>query len=136
MACRTSNQAGRKVRTQVHTVNSNSRTSNCQFSLFSKKNQIIRILCISGWLAVPINLDTWSSTVLTTCPAHCNHLMCVYVTRVMSLYILYSSSRYRLPDTFSLYWSKCSTKECTVKGTDILCSILCKRHCPTPIQNS
>jgi len=32
---------------QVHTVNSNSQTSNCQFSLFSKKNSIIRIFCIS-----------------------------------------------------------------------------------------
>jgi hypothetical protein len=55
---------GRKVYTQVHTVNSNSLTSNCQGSLFSKKNPIIRIFCISGWLAVPINPDKWSSTVL------------------------------------------------------------------------
>ena len=37
----------------------------CQCSLFSKKNPIIRILCISGWLAVPINPDKCSSTVLT-----------------------------------------------------------------------
>ena len=28
-------------------------------------NIIIRIFCISGWLAVPINLDKWSSTILT-----------------------------------------------------------------------
>ena len=46
---------GRKVETQVHTVNSNSRTSNCKCGLFSKKCSIIRIFCISGWLAVPIN---------------------------------------------------------------------------------
>jgi len=38
---------GRKVWTQPHTINSNSQTSNCQFSLFSKKNPIIRIFCIS-----------------------------------------------------------------------------------------
>jgi hypothetical protein len=33
---------GRKVQTQVHTVNSNSRPSNCHCSLFSKKNVISR----------------------------------------------------------------------------------------------
>ena len=44
----------------VQTVNNNSRTSNCQFGLFSKKNPIIRIFCISGWLAVPINPNKWS----------------------------------------------------------------------------
>ena len=38
-------------------------TSNCQCSPFSKKNPIIRIFCISGWLVVPINPDKWSSTV-------------------------------------------------------------------------
>ena len=53
----------RKVQTQVHTVNSNSRTANCQCGLFSHKNPIIRIFCISGWLAVPINPDKWSSAV-------------------------------------------------------------------------
>ena len=61
-------RCGRKVQTQVHTVKSNSRTSNCQFSLYSKKNPIIQMLCISGWLAIQINLDKWSSTVfLNTC---------------------------------------------------------------------
>ena len=30
---------------------------------FKKKNLIIRIFCISGWLVVPINPDKWSSTV-------------------------------------------------------------------------
>jgi hypothetical protein len=34
---------GRNVWTTVHTVNSNSRNSNCQCSLFAKKNSIIRI---------------------------------------------------------------------------------------------
>ena len=48
---------------QVHTVNSNSQTTNCQCSLYSKKNPIIRIFCISGRLAVQINPDEWSSTV-------------------------------------------------------------------------
>jgi hypothetical protein len=55
---------GREDQTQVYTVNSNSPTSNCQCSLFSKKNPIIRNFCISGWIAVPINPDKWSSTVL------------------------------------------------------------------------
>jgi hypothetical protein len=55
---------GQKTWTQVRTVNSNSRTSKCQFSLFSKKNPIIQIFCIFGWLAVAINPDKWSSTVL------------------------------------------------------------------------
>jgi hypothetical protein len=54
---------GRKVYTQVYILNTNSRTSNCQCSIFSKKNPIIRILYISGWFTVPINHDKWSSTV-------------------------------------------------------------------------
>ena len=45
-------------------------SSNCQCSLF-KKNPNIQIFCISGWLAVPVNLDKWSSTV---CP--CNFIAC------------------------------------------------------------
>ena len=32
-------------------------------ALFSKKNQIIRIFCITGRFAVPINPDKWSYTV-------------------------------------------------------------------------
>jgi hypothetical protein len=40
-------------------------TSNCQCSLFSKKNPIIRIFCISGCVAVTINPGKWSSTVLS-----------------------------------------------------------------------
>ena len=55
---------GRKVQTQVHAVNGNSWTSNRRCSLFSKKNPVIRILCISGWIAVPINPDKRSSNVL------------------------------------------------------------------------
>ena len=39
---------GRKVETQVHTVNSNNQTSDCQCILFSKKNSIIRIFSITG----------------------------------------------------------------------------------------
>ena len=60
-------RGGRKVQTQVHTVNSNSRNSNCGCSLFSRKNSIIRILCMCGWLAIPINPDKWSSTVIINC---------------------------------------------------------------------
>ena len=52
--------------TQPTTVNSNSRNSNWQCSLFVKKNPIIRIFYISGWFAVPINLDKWSSTATKT----------------------------------------------------------------------
>jgi len=59
---------GRQVQTQVHTVNSNSRTANCQCSLFSKKNPVIRIFCISGWLAVSINPDKWSCAVTDPMP--------------------------------------------------------------------
>ena len=40
-------------------------TSICQCGLFSKKNPIIQIVCTSGRLTVPINLDKWSSTVFT-----------------------------------------------------------------------
>jgi hypothetical protein len=36
---------------------------NCQCNLFSNKIPIIWIFCISGWLAIPIYLDNWSSTV-------------------------------------------------------------------------
>ena len=57
---------GRKVQTQVHTVNCKSRTANCQCSLLWKKNPIIRIFCISGWLTVPINPDMWGSTATET----------------------------------------------------------------------
>ena len=55
---------GRKIQTQVHTVNSKSRTSNCQCSLFSNKHPIIRIFCTSGSFTVPINPDMWSSSVI------------------------------------------------------------------------
>jgi hypothetical protein len=53
---------GLRVQSQVHTVNSNGRTSDCQCSMFSKRNPIIRIFCISGWL-FPINPDKCSSAV-------------------------------------------------------------------------
>ena len=48
---------------RLHSLNSNSRTSSCQCSLLSKKNPIIQIFCVSGWLSVPINPDKRSSTV-------------------------------------------------------------------------
>jgi len=51
----------------LHTVNSNNRTANCQCSLFSKKNQIIRIFCISRYFALPIIRVNWSSTVPLVC---------------------------------------------------------------------
>ena len=41
-------------------VNNNSRTSNCQSDQFSSKHPIVRHLCSSGWLIVPINPDKWS----------------------------------------------------------------------------
>jgi hypothetical protein len=50
-------------RPQIHNVNSNSQNSKGQYSLFSKKNPFIRIFCISGWLALPINLHKWSSNI-------------------------------------------------------------------------
>jgi len=55
---------GRKVQTPVHTANSNSETANCQCSILSKENPIIRIFCISGWLTVPISPYKWSSAVI------------------------------------------------------------------------
>ena len=54
---------GRKVKMPVHVVNSNSRTSDCHCSLFSQKNPLIRVFCLSGWLAFSVNPDNWSSTV-------------------------------------------------------------------------
>jgi hypothetical protein len=50
----------------------NSRTSHCQCSLFSEKNPIIRIFCLSGWFAVAIIPDQWSSTVYA-----CIHHICL-----------------------------------------------------------
>ena len=62
----TSNQARSKVLEAGNTVNNNSRISNCPCSLFSKKNPIIRIFCICGWLAIPFNPDKWRTTVIYT----------------------------------------------------------------------
>jgi len=58
-------RGGRKVLTQVHAVQNNSRNSYRQFNLFKKQNPIIRIFCIFGWLAVPFDPDKWSSTVFS-----------------------------------------------------------------------
>ena len=66
-------RSGRQVQTQVHTVNSNSRTANCQCRLFSKKNPIIRNFYMSGRLAAPISSDTRRSAVLDTASL-LNHL--------------------------------------------------------------
>jgi len=49
---------------KVHTVKSNSRNSHCQCTIFSKKNLVIRIFCLSGWLVVPIHPDNRNSPVL------------------------------------------------------------------------
>jgi hypothetical protein len=49
---------------QVYIINSNSQTSYCQYCLFSKKNSVIWIFCLSRWLVIPFNLDKWCSTVL------------------------------------------------------------------------
>jgi hypothetical protein len=54
---------GRNVWPQVHTVNIKSRNFECKCSLFSKKNPIIWIYCITRWLSVPINPENWNSTV-------------------------------------------------------------------------
>ena len=35
-------------------------------AFFSKKNRILRILCMFGWLAVLINPDKWSSVLMGT----------------------------------------------------------------------
>ena len=61
MASGTTNQA-RSKGLDAGTQSSNSRTSNCQCSVVSKKkNPIIRIFCISGWLGASVNPDNWSS---------------------------------------------------------------------------
>ena len=44
--------------------------SNCLCILFSTKIPIMWIFCISGWLAIPINLDKWSSTVFWFLNSH------------------------------------------------------------------
>ena len=51
MASRIQIICGQKVQIQIHFANGNSRTSNCQCSLFSKKNPIIQILHV--WMAHP-----------------------------------------------------------------------------------
>ena len=58
------------------------RTSSCQYNLFSKKNAIIWIFCISRWSAVSINLDKCSHTVfitrvltITSLPEHRNEMV-------------------------------------------------------------
>jgi len=79
---------GRKVQTQVRTVNSNTRILNYQCSLFSKKNTIIRIICICGWLDVQINPDTLSSTVLKD-PEHIFRTLQICHSLPSEMYFLY-----------------------------------------------
>jgi len=71
---------GRKVLMQVHAVNSNNRTSNCQCSLFSKKNPIIQIFYIAGWLTNPINPVKWNSTVQE--PYHMRYQEANYIKKL------------------------------------------------------
>ena len=56
----------------VHTVNSKNRTSNCQCSLFSKKNQFVRNFCLSGCLGVLMYPDKWNSTVISVFYWNCS----------------------------------------------------------------
>ena len=56
----------RKVYTQVHNININIPTSNCQCTIISKKIPITRIFCLTECFAVPINPDKWSSTVISS----------------------------------------------------------------------
>ena len=60
MASRISNQAWSKSLN----VNCNRRTPICRCSLFSKKNLITRMSCVTGCLPVPNNPYKWCSTVL------------------------------------------------------------------------
>ena len=68
------------------TVNSNSRTSNCQCSLFLKKNPIISIFCISESLAVPINPGKRGSTVCVYIYIYTYIYMCVYLLIYVHIY--------------------------------------------------
>jgi len=80
-------------------VNSNNRTSKCQCSIFSKKNLIIRIFCISRWSSVPINPDKSSSTLLyLVAPSFAKIIFCVCVYIYIYIYIYHSSKSY---DIFS-----------------------------------
>ena len=65
---------GQKVQTQVYTVNSNSRTSNCQCSLISKRNPIIRI---SGVLLYQSLLLMYNEILVTNSQA-CNATMILF----------------------------------------------------------
>jgi len=101
MASRTLTQAWSKRYRQVGTVNSKNRTSNWQCKLFSKKNAIVRIFCISEWLAVLINPDWWE----LYCSGKCsfNNAACVldnlnrqYKCKELNLALFTSAS----PDIF------------------------------------
>jgi len=57
---------------EVHTVNINLRTSHYQCGILPKKNPIMRIFCISGCLAVPINPDKWVLPYSEEYLSHCH----------------------------------------------------------------
>ena len=68
----------------LYTVNSNSRTANCQCRIFSNRNPAIRNFYISGWFTVQINctgLFEMTVGVLTTC-----HLILQKQQHVISFY--------------------------------------------------
>jgi len=50
--------------------------SSNQFRLLSRKNPLIQIFCICGWLAVPINPDKWSSVL---CVCVCLYILYIYI---------------------------------------------------------
>jgi len=58
MASRTSNQVWSKSLDAGTCCKCSSQTSSCQCSLFSKESPVVRIFCISGWLAIPFIPDT------------------------------------------------------------------------------
>ena len=98
MASRISNQAWSKGLDAgtVHTINSNNRTSNCQYRLFSKKNPIIRIFYISGCLTVPIIPDKQSSIVLHILSAcsqfQISSMLCAILSSVACVALQYFST--------------------------------------------
>jgi len=71
----------------------------CQRSLFSKKNPIIRIFCVSGWLVVPINPDKWSSTAFTKCSIQPSYPP-AFVSKTHNI-------QYLLPYRYHVYASCC-----------------------------
>jgi hypothetical protein len=103
MASRNSNQLwSRRIDAySVYTVTCNDRTSYSQYSLLSNIYPVIRIFCISSWLAASINPDKWISTLSLSLS------LCMYVCSARSQ----PSSVLRLP----LRQCHCSTF-CSIHG--------------------